>query len=136
MAIHQDVRWRQRFDNFLKALAQLQKFIDKKELSELEQQGLIKSFEYTYELAWTTLKDYLEFQGETELLGSRDCIRKSFQIGLISDGETWMDMLKSRNKTSHTYNQETADEITTAVFDVYHPLFINFRDKMTRLIEN
>ncbi len=131
----QDIRWQQRFANFQKALAQLQKFIDKKELSELEQQGLIKAFEYTYELAWTTLKDYLEFQGETELFGSRDCIRKAFQVGLISAGETWMDMLKSRIKTSHTYNQETADEITRAVFNDYHPLFLSFRDKMAGLID-
>lgn len=135
MSTSQDIRWQQRFANFRKALAQLQKFIDKKELSELEQQGLIKAFEYTYELAWTTLKDYLEFQGESELFGSRDCIRKAFRVGLIDAGETWMDMLKSRNKTSHTYNQETADEITTAVFNDYHPLFLNFSDRMTGLID-
>jgi nucleotidyltransferase substrate binding protein (TIGR01987 family) len=132
----QDIRWEQRFGNFCKALAQLQKFIDKGALSELEQQGLIKAFEYTYELAWTTLKDYLAFQGESELFGSRDCIRKAFQVGLIADGETWMDMLNSRNQTSHTYNQETADEITAAVFNAYYPLFLTFKDKMTGLLKN
>ena len=131
----QDIRWQQRFSNFQEALAQLQKFIDKADLSELEQQGLIKAFEYTYELAWTTLKNYLEYQGETQLFGSRDCIRKAFQIGLIIDGDIWMDMLKSRNKTSHTYNQETADEISRAIFADYHPLFIRFRKKMSGLIE-
>jgi len=130
MAKKQDVRWRQRLNNYQDALAQLQKFIDKGDLSELEQQGLIKAFEYTFELAWKTLKDYLDYQGEKDLYGSRDCIRKAFQIGLINDGEIWMDMLASRNQTSHTYNQDTADEISRAVFADYHPLFIRFRDKM------
>lgn len=133
MSESQDVRWKQRLKNYQDALAQLQKFIDKGELSELEQQGLIKAFEYTFELAWKTIKDYLDYQGEKDLYGSRDCIRKAFQIGLIADGETWMDMLGSRNKTSHTYNQETADEISQAVFTDYHPLFLTFRDRMLSL---
>jgi len=134
MATQQDVRWRQRFSTFQQVLAQLQKFIDKRDLSELEQQGLIKAFEYTFELAWKTLRDYLEYQGETELYGSRDCIRKAFQVGLISDGQVWMDMIASRNKTSHTYNQETADQICRAIFTDYHPLFLAFRQKMTSLV--
>lgn len=135
MSKSQDIRWQQRFSNFQEALAQLQKFIDKADLSELEQQGIIKAFEYTYELAWTTLKNYLEYQGENQLFGSRDCIRKAFQVGLIDNGDIWMDMLKSRNKTSHAYNQETADEISRAIFADYHPLFIGFREKMSGLIE-
>lgn len=136
MSERQDIRWQQRFANYQKALAQLQKFIDKGALSELEQQGLIKAFEYTYELAWTTLKDFLEYQGETELFGSRDCIRKAFQVGLITEGQIWMDMLKSRNKTSHTYNQETADEITRAVLNDYHPVFVDFHHQMLERMKN
>lgn len=132
----QDIRWQQRFTNFQDALKQLQKFIDKGDLSELEQQGLIKAFEYTYELAWTTLKNYLEYQGETELFGSRDAIRKAYQVGLISGGEVWMDMLKSRNKTSHIYNQETADEIAQAIFTDYHPVFISFQQRMRGLVQD
>ena len=125
-----DIRWIQRFNSFKKALAQLQRFIDKGELSELEEQGLIKSFEYTYELAWSTLKDFLEYRGQTDIFGSRDAIRKSFALGLIEDGENWMDMLTSRNKTSHTYNQETADEICLAVVEVYFPLFVQLKEKL------
>jgi len=132
----QDIRWQQRFTNFQDALKQLQKFIDKGDLSELEQQGLIKAFEYTYELAWTTLKNYLEYQGETELFGSRDAIRKAYQVGLIAGGEIWMDMLKSRNKTSHIYNQETANEIAQAIFSEYHPLFISFQQRMSGLVQD
>lgn len=132
----QDIRWQQRFTNFKDALKQLQKFIDKGDLSELEQQGLIKAFEYTYELAWTTLKNYLEYQGETELFGSRDAIRKAYQIGLISGGDVWMDMLKSRNKTSHIYNQETANEIAQAIFSDYYPVFVSFQQRMGGLVRN
>lgn len=128
-----DIRWEQRFSNYGKALAQLQKFIDKGELSELEKQGLVKAFEYTYELAWNTLKDFLTHSGQTDIYGSRDTIRKAFELGLIEDGENWMDMLKSRNKTSHTYNAETAEEICRAVTDVYHSLFLILKNKLEGL---
>ena len=130
---NKDIRWEQRFANYQKALSQLQKFIDKGELSELEEQGLVKAFEYTYELAWTTLKDFLEYRGQTDIYGSRDAIRKAFQLNLIDDGESWMDMLKSRNITSHTYNKETAEEICQAVKDVYHSLFQQLETRLDGL---
>ena len=130
---NKDVRWKQRFANFQKAFSQLTKFIDKAELSELEEQGLIKAFECTFELAWTTLKDFLEYRGQSDIYGSRDAIRKAFQLNLIDDGEDWMDMLISRNRTSHTYNKETADEICRAVKNVYYSLFQQFDKKMGRL---
>ncbi len=130
----QDIRWKQRFSNYLKALAQLQKFIDKGNLSELEKQGLIKAFEYTYELAWNTLKDFLTYRGQTDIYGSRDAIRKAFTAGLITDGAGWMDMLQSRNKTSHTYNEETADEISTAILTRYHHLFKELEKKLAGLL--
>ncbi|HKK34486.1 MAG TPA: nucleotidyltransferase substrate binding protein [Desulfomicrobiaceae bacterium] len=126
----QDIRWEQRFANYKKALAQLQKFIDKGDLTELEEQGLIKAFEYTYELAWNTLKDFLTYQGQTDIYGSRDATRKAFELGLIEDGHTWMQMLASRNKTSHTYNEDTAQEICHAVTEQYHPLFVRLREKL------
>ena len=128
-----DIRWEQRFSNYQKALGQLQKFIDKGELSELEEQGLIKAFEYTYELAWNTIKDFLEFSGQTDIYGSRDAIRKAFELGLIENGESWMDMLKSRNTTSHTYNEEVAEEICQAVFEVYFFLFVQLKTKLESL---
>jgi len=126
----EDIRWKQRFSNYQKALRQLQKFIDKGELSELEEQGLIKSFEYTYELAWNTLKDFLEFQGHSDIFGSRDAIRKAFQLGIIEDGEVWMDMIKSRNRTSHTYNEDTAREISRTVISVYYNAFQKMNDRL------
>ncbi|MFO8031893.1 MAG: nucleotidyltransferase substrate binding protein [Desulfohalobiaceae bacterium] len=128
-----DIRWQQRFKNYQKALAQLSKFIHKGELSELEEQGLIKAFEYTYELAWSTLKDFLEYQGHAEIYGSRDSIRKAYELNLIQDGQGWMDMLQSRNQTSHTYNEETAREICQAVQKRYFQLFQQLQDKLNAL---
>jgi nucleotidyltransferase substrate binding protein (TIGR01987 family) len=129
-----DIRWEQRFANFRKALGQLRKFVDKGDLSELEQQGLIKAFEYTFELAWNSLKNFLEYRGQSEIYGSRDAIRKAFELGLLEDGESWMDMLKSRNLTSYTYNQEVADEICSAVLQNYFPLFLSLETKLLALL--
>ena len=128
--MNEDIRWKQRFSNYQKALRQLQKFIDKGELSELEEQGLIKSFEYTYELAWNTIKDFLEFQGHSDIFGSRDAFRKAFQLGIIEDGAIWMDMIKSRNRTTHTYNEETANEISRTVISVYFDAFKELHEKL------
>src|SRR5437868_8239263 len=110
-----DIRWEQRFANYKKALAQLQKFIDKRELNELEEQGLIKAFEYTYELAWNTIKDFYEAQGEADIQGSKNAFQLAFTRGLIQQGHIWMEMVKSRVQTVHTYNQEVADEIAADI---------------------
>ena len=130
-----DVRWIQRFSNFNKALNQLSRFIDKGELNELEKQGLIQSFEYCYELAWNTIKDFYESQGEMGIQGSRDAIRLAFRRGLIENGEIWMDMIKSRALTAHTYNEDIAEEIGRAIFNQYFPEFLNFRKRLKELAE-
>ncbi len=130
-----DVRWIQRFSNFNKALNQLSRFIDKGELNELEKQGLIQSFEYCYELAWNTIKDFYESQGEMGIQGSRDAIRLAFRRGLIENGEIWMDMIKSRALTAHTYNEDVAEEIARAIFNQYFPEFLNFRKRVKELAE-
>jgi nucleotidyltransferase substrate binding protein (TIGR01987 family) len=129
----EDIRWIQRFNHFTKALGQLKKFIQKGKLNELEEQGLIQAFEYTYELAWNTLKDYLEAQGETEIHGSRDAFRLAFQRGMIEDGETWMDMVRSRTLTSHTYNEEIARQISNDVSQKYFPQFVKVHEKLSSL---
>lgn len=119
---NKDVRWKQRLQNLKKAFAQLEKAVNTPDLNELERQGLIKTFEFTYELAWTTLKDYLVDIGYTELMGSKDTFRQAYQLGIISDGEVWMEMVKSRNLTSHTYNQETAESIEEDIIETYFPM--------------
>jgi nucleotidyltransferase substrate binding protein (TIGR01987 family) len=128
-----DIRWKQRFYNYQKALAQLTKFIEKGELSELEEQGIIKAFEYTYELAWKVIKDYYEEQGEVSIQGSRDALRLAFQRGLITDGDNWMNMIKSRIASVHTYNLEVAQQINQDIHDIYFQLFIELKEKMESL---
>jgi len=121
-----DIRWKQRFDNYCKAFAELKEGTEQahqRTLNKLEQQGLIQGFEYTHELAWNLLKDYLEFQGHVGLIGSRDTTREAFKRGLIDDGETWMEMIKSRNLTSHAYDTDTAKTVYTAIVTRYFPQF-------------
>ena len=127
---NQDIRWKQRFNNYEKALLMLKNFIEVDKLNILEEQGLIQCFEYTYELAWNVMKDYFEFQAEEGINGSRDAIKLSFKRNLITNGEGWMDMIKSRIKSSHTYNNEIADEILEKILNQYFDLFIEFEQKM------
>ena len=131
----QDIRWIQRLSHFSKALSQLTKFIAKGALNELEKQGLIQAFEYTYELAWNTLKDYFEAQGETNINGSRDAFRLAFKRGLIENGETWMDMVRSRTLTSHTYNEDVAEKIAADIVNRYFSEFVTLQTKMESLQE-
>lgn len=142
-----DIRWEQRFSNFLKAFCKLSQSVDyiKRKYSEdtdiysgelldvLEEiiiDGLIQRFEYTHELAWKVMKNYAEYQGNSSIGGSRDASREALQLKLITEGEIWMDMIVSRNKTSHTYNEEIANEIYTKILKEYYPAFQNFRKQM------
>lgn len=121
----QDIRWLQRLQNFRKALSQLDEamaLMSERSLSKLEKQGVIQAFEYSYELGWNTLKDYLVWQGITGLVGSRDTIREAFSKGLVTEGQGWMNMLIDRNRTSHTYNEETAEAILANIRQSHHPL--------------
>jgi nucleotidyltransferase substrate binding protein (TIGR01987 family) len=133
MAGNQDIRWKQRFSNYNKALARLEDFIQKKNLSKLEEQGLIKAFEYTYELAWNVIKDYYEYQGVTDIQGSRDAFRLAFQRGLIEDGETWMDMIDSHIQTTYTYNEEVAKQIARDIVQRYYDRFKKLRERLEKL---
>lgn len=133
-----DIRFIQRFNNFLKAFIQFEKAVklaESRKLSELEQQGLIQSFEYTHELVWNVLKDFLQAQGVKEIFGSINATREAFAVGLISNGEVWMKMIEHRNKTVHTYNQELSDEIYSAIVKNYFAEFVNFKKTFEKLKE-
>jgi len=136
VAHNPDIRWRQRLQSFRKAFGQLEKaaaIAGERKLSQLEQQGLIQAFEFTHELAWNTLKDFLESRGTNQLYGSKDATREAFAKGLIDEGEQWMAMIQSRNQTTHTYNEETADEIAKAILSCYVPEFQKFLHRFTEL---
>lgn len=128
-----DIRWQQRFANYQKALEQLRKFIDHGELNELEEQGLIKAFEYTHELAWNVLRGYLLSQGNPAIHGSRDATREAFKLELIDDGECWMDMIRDRNRSVHTYNQDTAKAIVGNIRERFFKQFQFLEQTMSSL---
>jgi nucleotidyltransferase substrate binding protein (TIGR01987 family) len=132
----QEPRWKHRFDNYRRALATLDKaaaLAQQRPLSELEQQGLIQGFEFTHELAWNMLKDFLEEQGVLGLIGSRDAIRSAFRNNVIADGETWMDMIKDRNLSSHTYQLDLANRIAGDILTRFYPAFQALAETMTRI---
>lgn len=138
-----DVRWLQRFSNYRKALDKLTNavdIIDKKncwgdEVDDLLKEGLIQRFEYTHELAWNVMKDYAEYQGYTNVRGSRDALRKAFQMGLI-DSDEWMDSIADRNLTSHHYDENEFEEVYQTIVEIYYPLFLKFEKKMQSLFIN
>lgn len=141
--MEKDIRWEQRFSNYIKAIDKLsqsvkyiqenfnaEESLDDEVLDEMIKEGLIQRFEYTHELAWNVMKDYAEYQGNPNIGGSRDASREAFQLKLVTNGHIWMDMITSRNKTSHTYNEETANEIYDKILKEYYPAFIEFKDTM------
>jgi nucleotidyltransferase substrate binding protein (TIGR01987 family) len=143
------IRWHQRFSNYVKALAKLKQSVDyiRHELlpdedttSEVEEpdvvlnemikEGLIQRFGYTHELAWNTMKDYADYQGIQNIGGSRDATREAFQMNLIKDAHVWMEMIKSRNLTTHTYNKDVADDIYVKILRQYFSAFLDFESIM------
>ena len=145
----QDIRWEQRFSNYVKALDKLKQAIEYIKhniiddepieneevefvLDEIIKEGLIQRFEYTHELAWNVMKDYAEYQGNSNVGGSRDASREAFQLNLVTNGQVWMDMISSRNNSSHTYNEATANEIYVKILNEYYPEFLEFKKNMEK----
>lgn len=133
---NKDIRWERRFNNYKKAMQQLKEAVDlikMRPLSNLEKQGMIQAFEYTHELAWKTLKDFLKNRGNIQMYGSRDVTREAFQLGLLEDGELWMKMIQSRNLTSHVYDESVAEEMIKLICDLYYEAFNKLLIKMNDL---
>lgn len=132
-----DIRWQQRFANYKKAVRQLQDAVElsqQRELSQLEKQGVIQAFKFTHELAWNLLKDYLQDQGNQNISGSKDATREAFKVELIADGEQWMAMIQSRNLSSHTYNEQIAEQLAEAITKRYFPLFAELQTGMEKCL--
>ena len=135
-----DIRWLQRLENYGRALATLHRAValaHERVLSELEEQGLIQAFEFTHELSWLLLKDFLADQGVSGISGSRDAVREAVVRELLSPGSeaTWMAMIRSRNLTSHTYNPALAHEIATLILERYAPALQQLHNTMLRRAE-
>lgn len=138
--MEQDIRWIQRLDNYDKALARLRTAVrilqehggTDGEIDDLMKEGLVQRFEYTQELAWKLMKDYEEYQGYTDVQGSRDAIRKALQMGLVEDA-VWMDTISSRNLTSHCYDEDEFNEVLGRIIQSYLPVFEKFSTRMNTL---
>lgn len=128
----EDVRWRQRFSNFQKAIQQLKEFMEKPELNKFERQGLIQCFEYTFELAWKTMKDYLEEQGFS-VMSPRMTIQTGFQVQLVQNGHIWIDALEKRNLMAHTYDERLTDEAEQLIRTSYYTMLQEFYDYLEGL---
>ena len=129
-------RWEQRLDSYHKALARLAEIVGaskRRALNEFERDGLVQRFEFTHELSWKLMKAYAEYQGFDGIGGSRDATRKAFEMSLISDGQSWMDMIKSRNETSHNYDGSMADDVVDSIINRFYPLLAEFYQKMNSL---
>ena len=146
--MERDIRWIQRFSNYKKALEKLQQSIEyiredyqneednlDEVLNEMMKEGLIQRFEYTHELAWNVMKDYAYYQGNTEIGGSRDATREAFKMNLIKNEHLWMEMIQNRNRTSHTYDKETAEEIYAAIINQYYDAFEDFKKTMQEKLD-
>ncbi|MDR2729299.1 MAG: nucleotidyltransferase substrate binding protein [Treponema sp.] len=132
----EDIRWKQRFHNYKKALITLKSAVElaaSRELSDLEKQGMIQGFEFTFEIAWNVMKDYLEEQGITGIIGSKGAVRYAFNKDIIEDGQVWMDMIKDRNLASHSYYEKTAEDLAAAITGNYYNQFVAFAEKMNSM---
>ena len=128
-----DVRWKQRFENFKKALDYLSYDMEIKNPDIFQRAGIIQFFEMTFELGWNVLKDYLEIQGFTDINTPRASIKKAFEIHLIENGQAWLQALEGRSLSSHTYDEEAMRELVEIIRKDYFPLLqkldINMRNK-------
>lgn len=126
-------RWLQRLNNFEKALNELQEEVELvsiKTPSRLEKKGVIQSFEIVQELAWKVIKDFFTIQGNTDIYGSRDAFQMAFKAGIIEDGKSFMESIKSRNLTSHTYDESVSEDIFTDIVEKYSIAFEQLRLSM------
>ena len=126
-----EIRWKQRFENFDKSYKLLKKYSVMPITTELERAGIIQFFEMTFELAWKVLKDYLESEGYM-VKSPRETVKQAFQIGLIDNGHVWIDALSNRNLTTHTYDEELANKMTSEILHAYLPELDKMYDKLSK----
>jgi len=135
-----DIRWIQRLDSYSNALARLEEGLkvarselyQNGEVADLIKEGVIQRFEFTQELSWKVMKDYVEYQGEMDIKGPRDAIKKALEIGIIDD-RNWLETLKARNLTSHLYDEEEFKNVFNEISLDFFPLFLKFKQIMEEL---
>ena len=127
-----DIRWQQRLSSFASAAIQLTEFIEKPELNKFEVQGLIQCFEYTFELAWKAMKDYLEAQG-FEVKSPRNAIQTAFSIQLIKDGHVWLDALEKRDLMACSFDKGIIDQAKELILQKYYPVLKELQISMEKI---
>jgi nucleotidyltransferase substrate binding protein (TIGR01987 family) len=129
-------RWIERLATFQKAMVKLSDVVSlyqQHPLNEYERDSLIKRFEFTYEMAWKLMMSYEKENGVTSILGSKDVVRHAYNMTLIENGEAWMDMIDTRNQTSHLYDEQMAADVTDEIIHNYYPLLVGLQTKMKLL---
>jgi nucleotidyltransferase substrate binding protein (TIGR01987 family) len=133
--VNPDVRWKQRFENYEKAFRLLREALGRVDhLSDLEKEGTVQRFEFTVELAWKTLRDYLEHTGMVlDQNTPKNVIKQAFAAKIISDGQLWIDILDCRNRLSHTYDEAAFDqavrEIAKRFLSAFEELYEFFKKR-------
>ena len=118
--MNKSIRWRQRFDNLENVICFLKGGLEKESLDPYQEAGIIQSFEFTFELSWKTLKDFLESKG-SNVVFARDVLKEAFATQMIKDGGLWIEMLEKRNILSHTYNRKQAAHSVELIRNRYFP---------------
>jgi len=133
MNTSENVRWKQRFSNYRKAYSQLKQALTDYDDSapDIIKEGILQRFEFTHELAWNTLKNYLEYEGHQNIAGLRSATKLAFNLGIISNGQTWMDMIESRYRTVHAYDEKLLEQEYQKVRNRYAACFEQFLDEMS-----
>ncbi|AEW76315.1 nucleotidyltransferase substrate binding protein [Aggregatibacter actinomycetemcomitans] len=133
-----DVRWKQRFENYKRALNQLETALHEYADTNLDiiKEGIIQRFEFTHELAWKLMQDILQAEGVVDILGSRTATRMAFNRGLIQQGDIWLEMVKSRNITVHTYDEKILAQEFSKIMTLYLPLFLQFKQRVEQLCQS
>jgi nucleotidyltransferase substrate binding protein (TIGR01987 family) len=131
---YKDVRWKQRFQNFSKSLKHLSNALQINEPDIIQKAGIVQFFEMSYELAWNTMKDYLQEQGFSDIKSPRAAIKKGFEIGLLINGQEWMELLTDRNLTAHTYDEEKATEVEKLIRNKYFGLLTDLYENLEKFL--
>ena len=132
----EDIRWKQRLSNFKNSLSHLEEAVEIEVPSIVQKAGIIQFFEVSFELAWKTLKDYLESEGFDDVKSPKTTIKKAFEIGLIEDGHLWMEALENRNLAAHTYDDEKAEEIYELICHSYFPMLKRLEMRLEKIDAN
>ena len=138
LKMNNDQRWRQRFQNFSNAYQTFCRVLeryDKNQEDEVTQLALVQAFEFTFELAWKTMKDYLENKGYDQAKNSKQTIRTAFQAELISDAETWMGAIEKRNLASHAYNSVILGETIAFIHKEFYPIVKKLHEDLKNIYE-